>query len=662
MHEVGEQDGQPYIVMELVEGKPLSELIPADGFPSETVLRYGVQIADGLAHAHERGVIHRDLKSQNVVIAPEGRATVLDFGLAAQMPSADAEAVTKTQAALTPPGVLAGTLAYMPPEVLRGDPATARSDIWALGVLLYEMCGGALPFVGTTQIDVVSAIMKEQPAALRATVSPGLGNVIHHCLAKEPAQRYQHVAAIQAALETLQSGAPPAAPEKGPAPTWERRLPLMAGGLALFVVAATVGYLVRPAESPGGSTLVTLERPTQITRGIGIEDYMSWSPDGQRIAYQADQSGNPDIWVAQIGGQAPVNRTVDYVGADLRPSWSPDGTQIGFLSSRDGPGYYTMSALGGPAQKVLDTHPNSLHRPQWSADGSELAGTVTGGDGSTAIEIVSLRSRESRRLGLPSADFGFDLSWSPDGRFFALIEAVAYNAEVSRLWILRVSDGSMVPLTDDRTAIWSPTWAPDAGTLYFVTNRGGTMDLWQQPLASDGSPRGPSEEVTTGIGLGRAALPPDGSKLAYSRGSGAANVWRVPILTDRVATWDDAEQVTFDQAVIELLDLSPDGQRLFVSSDRMGNHDLWELPVAGGEMRQLTTEPTPDWGPRVSPNGEMIAFYSYRSGNRDLWVMPVTGGAARQLTTHDAEDAAPSWSPDGQRITFASLRSGNWDV
>ena len=133
IHEVGEHEGQAFIVMEHVEGKPLSALIPADGLPPESVIRYGTQIADALAHAHERGIVHRDLKSQNVVITPEGRAKVLDFGLAARMPQADAEMVTKTQDALPHAGMLVGTLAYMAPEVLRGEAATARSDIWALG-------------------------------------------------------------------------------------------------------------------------------------------------------------------------------------------------------------------------------------------------------------------------------------------------------------------------------------------------------------------------------------------------------------------------------------------------------------------------------------------------------------------------------------------------
>ncbi len=198
-HEVGEHEGQAFIVMEHVEGKPLSALIPSDGLPPESVIRYGTQIADALAHAHERGIVHRDLKSQNVVITPEGRAKVLDFGLAARMPQADAEAVTKTQEALPHAGMLVGTLAYMAPEVLRGEAATARSDIWALGVLLYEMASGRLPFEGKTGTDLAAAIVRESPTSLTGQVSAGFRAIVQHCLAKEPKQRYTHAAEARAA-------------------------------------------------------------------------------------------------------------------------------------------------------------------------------------------------------------------------------------------------------------------------------------------------------------------------------------------------------------------------------------------------------------------------------------------------------------------------------
>ena len=221
VYEVGEHEGQAFIVMEHVEGKALSQLIPSDGLPPESVIRYATQIADALAHAHERGIVHRDLKSQNVVITPEGRAKVLDFGLAARMPQADAEAVTQTQEALPHAGMLVGTLAYMAPEVLRGEQATARSDIWALGVLLYEMASGRLPFGGPTVTAIVSAVATDSPASLPAKAWAGLRTIAQRCLAKEPGQRYGHASAVQAALEAIQSGTAAAQPEREDRPSRE---------------------------------------------------------------------------------------------------------------------------------------------------------------------------------------------------------------------------------------------------------------------------------------------------------------------------------------------------------------------------------------------------------------------------------------------------------
>jgi Tol biopolymer transport system component len=198
--------------------------------------------------------------------------------------------------------------------------------------------------------------------------------------------------------------------------------------------------------------------------------------------------------------------------------------------------------------------------------------------------------------------------------------------------------------------------------LYFVSNRGGEMDLWRLAIAGDGTVAGEPEPITTGIGMLRAAFSPDGKKLAYSRGRMVANLWRVPILRDRPATWNEAQQLTSDQAFIESVDVSPDGRRLVISSDRAGNLDLWSLPVEGGEMQRLTTDPTPDWCPTWSPDGTEIAFHAYRSGNRDLWVMSASGAQPRRLTHSTALDAHPSWSPDGQKITFWSTRSGNPEI
>jgi serine/threonine protein kinase len=207
IYEVGETEGELYIVMELVEGKSLHAVSAEAGLPPESVLRYGAQIASALARAHDRGIVHRDLKTANIVITPDGLVKVLDFGLAKQLGSGIFEGPTRSFATIQDASGVSGTLPYMAPEILRGDAADHRGDLWALGVVLYESASGRLPFEGRTGFEISSAIMREIPNPLGPPVPPGLWAIIQRCLAKEPTQRYQRAGEVQAALEAVQSGA-----------------------------------------------------------------------------------------------------------------------------------------------------------------------------------------------------------------------------------------------------------------------------------------------------------------------------------------------------------------------------------------------------------------------------------------------------------------------
>jgi len=206
IHEVGEADGQAYIAMELVDGQPISSRLAGGALPPGDVLRYGLQLAEALAHAHDRNIVHRDLKCANVVISPEGRAKVLDFGLAKRVNEHAIDEATRSQASLTQPGALVGTLAYMAPEQLRAEPADARSDIWALGVVLYEMAAGSRPFQGKTGFELSSTILSQPLPPLPDNVPVELRAVIERCLEKAPARRYQRAGEVRAALEAIQAG------------------------------------------------------------------------------------------------------------------------------------------------------------------------------------------------------------------------------------------------------------------------------------------------------------------------------------------------------------------------------------------------------------------------------------------------------------------------
>jgi TolB-like protein/Tfp pilus assembly protein PilF len=244
VYDVGEANGQTYTAMELVEGQSLAARVAEDPLPVEQVVRYGQQMADALARAHGRGVVHRDFKSANVVVTPDGQVKVLDFGLAKRLSDEQlADATTVTRHSLTAPGVVAGTLAYMAPEQLTGEPADARSDIWALGVVLYELATGKRLFEGQTGFDLTAAILREPLPALPSSVPAPLAGVVDRCLAKEPGERYQQGSEVRAALGAVASG------EMGAAwSTWRvmlrrrRRLLLSAaaGALALLIIAAVL--------------------------------------------------------------------------------------------------------------------------------------------------------------------------------------------------------------------------------------------------------------------------------------------------------------------------------------------------------------------------------------------------------------------------------------
>ena len=641
------------------------------------LLALAIPLADAVSAAHQRGIFHRDLKPSNIMVGADGRPKVLDFGLAklTEGTAASAGVSNLPTHELTGEGRILGTVAYMSPEQAEGRAVDQRSDLFSLGVVLYEMATGDRPFKGDSAVSVISSILRDKPRSItevRAGLPQELGRIVRRCLEKDPARRVQTALDLKNELEDLQadlsSSSPAAASGSSAAivaPVVTRsgmRWGWLAAGVAVVAVsAAAIG--LRPSTNP--YSVPVLVKPVQITAATGLEDFPTWSPDGTMIAYAAAPDGAAnlvangqwDIWVAPTGGGPPVNRTADYPGLDAYPSWSPDGRLIAFYSNRDGGGYFVMPGIGGPARLIARVKPGpgaaAYGVPRWLRGGAEIACVTPGvSEDSTDILIVSLATLETRTLTVPKSRYMLDPSWSLDDRLLAYVVTYSRSSEVSTLWVTRVEDGRRVALTDGLTSVWSPEWSADGRALSYVSNRGGTMDVWQQRLTADGSAEGQPQPVTTGIGIRRAVFSPDGRKLAYSRGQTLANAWRVPILADRPAGWGDAEQLTFDQAFIEFLDVAPDGRRLVVSSNRSGNQDLWIVPVGGGEPVQLTQDVAPDWNPRFSPDARAVVFYSYRTGGRELWITPTDGGPATQLTKSNGGSGFPDWPRSGDTIFF----------
>jgi eukaryotic-like serine/threonine-protein kinase len=657
IHSVEEDEGVHFLTMEIVEGQTLARLVPAGGVRWPDFYRWSVPLVDAIAAAHHHGVVHRDIKPANIMIGPDSRVKVLDFGVAKFRDPEPLEGRHAATTAATNTGAVVGTAAYMAPEQAQGGPVDIRSDIFSLGLVLYEMAAGVRPFTGDNDLAVLSSIIKDPMPALavaRADAPPELERILRRCLAKDPDRRYHSALDLRNDLEELrQQEIPSASASAGAMParvegvrSWRR---MAVAGLALGG-AALAAFAVWRGAAPAPEPTAVRASFSQLTHGPGIEWFPSLSPDGRWVVYAGDAAGNRDIYLQSVTGQTPINLTASSPDDDDQPAFSPDGERIAFRSAREGGGLFVMGRTGEAVRRVTRTGFN----PSWSRDGRQLAYTTfrtelkpTNTEGQSELWVVNVDNGDARRLS--TGDISLP-SWSPNGRRVAF--SIRPGLDVRTIGL---DGGTPEPVTQGASVDWNPVWAPDGRHLYFISDRGGSTNLWRVPIdEASGRVRGEPEPITSPTPFAaHLSISADGQRLAYSSFLETQNIYKLELNPATGDVVSPPTAVTTGTRYWANPDPSPDGRAIVVYSQVNPEGDLYIVSTDGsGTLRQLTSDVAIDRVPRWSPDGAWITTFSDRNGGRHVWRVRPDGSDLRQMTS-GVEAAIVAWSPDAARMAVA---------
>jgi Tol biopolymer transport system component len=654
IYDFGTHGGVTYAVTELLSGETLRDRLTAGPIPRRKAIEYALQIAHGLAAAHEHGVAHRDLKPENVFVTNDGRVKILDFGLAKPLLPESGVSGAATFGA-TEPGTVLGTVGYMAPEQVRGKPADHRSDIFAFGAILYEMLAGQRAFKGDSAVETLNAILirdlPEPTGPAEDTLPPLLDRIVRHCLEKNPEERFQSARDVAFDLETV-SGTTSSSTRQLIAPLRERpRWLAPAATLALALLVAAAFQVGKRAGAGGKAVDFPAITFSQQTNQQGVEKFPALSPDGTSLAFVSRESGNDDIYLQRVGGHNPINLTKDSAEEDTQPAFSPDGSTIAFRSERGGGGIFVMGATGESVRRLSDAGNN----PSWSPDGRQIVVATEAVDqplGRTGISELWTIDVATGGKRLLFAGDAVQPSWSPHGdriAFWAIPKTTAQRD----IWTISASGGAPVAVTQDPQLDWNPVWSADGKFLYFASDRGGSMNLWRIAIdEKTGKTSGEPRALTTpSLSSGHFSISRDGRGIAYLALNELASIERVPFDPSTAKAGLPAPLLRQSGALFSP-DVSPDGNSVVFRS-LGGQEDLFLVRSDGTGLRKLTDDPHRDRGPSWSPDGRRIAFYSNRdAGKYEIWLINPDGSGLTQLTRTAGRGWFPWWSPDGKQIAY----------
>ena len=709
LHDVGREGDTEYLVMEYLEGETLADRLGRGPLPLEQTLRYGVQVADALDKAHRQGIVHRDLKPANVMITKSG-VKLLDFGLAkGVVPAGQQSALTAlpTQVGLTQEGTILGTFQYMAPEQLEGKTADARTDVFALGCVLYEMATGKKAFEGATQASLIGSILHTQPAAISAVAPatpPALDRVVKTCLAKDPEDRWQSAGDLARELRWIGDASRSEEVAFAPAPRRRARPERLWMAVASLALAALAAVLVlRRDDSPAGGTLVPARFEIAPPAGGSFIGRPAVSPDGRFLVAVVETGGPNRLWLrpldSAVGRELPGTE-----GTTTGPFWSPDSRSVAFFSdgllkrveisggpirvlcevaqsaggtwnrenvilfSADaGSGLFKVAAGGGPRSLVARPKQGGTYSFRWPSflpDGRRFLFFVTGPPGESGVHLGSLDSNDARRV-LDSqvtalyadgllfhVDQGtlFAQRFDPDagrasGEPAALANGVGSNQITSNVY-LSASDNGVVAFQSGGEEEMQPTW---------YDRRGNAISTVGPPGAYD------HPEVS-----------PDGKRLVLDRAEASGrDVWLIDLARGT------STRLTFDPAFDWMPAWTSGGSRIAFVSDRGGIPDLYEKAASGvGEETLLFRAKERKHHLVSSADGRFLAFQvtaerlgftgprsSTGETKSDVWVMPLFGDRKPYAVLQSPfAETDPRFSPDGKWLAYASDETGRREV
>jgi serine/threonine protein kinase len=650
VHEIDEVEGQTFIAMAFVDGPTVAEKVRRGPLDLPEVVDIALQTSRALREAHEKGVIHRDVKSANVMLTRRGQVKLTDFGLA-RLASQEITFHKRLQ----------GTPAYMSPEQIHGEKVDHRTDIWSLGVMMYEMVTGKLPFQGDYRQILVYAITNEEPepvAKLRPETPPELAEIIDKALKKDRAERCQQVGELITGLKTLQAKLGPlssSAVLTALPPPKKRKsyAALSVAAAAVILVAGLAWFMGSRLEPPPPPPQVT-----PLTSYPGREEFPSFSPDGNQIAFSwnGERQDNFDVYVKLVDSATALRLTNDPA-QDLSPAWAPDGRQIAFLrENADGSSeVIVVPPLGGVERKLAQVATANRSGLAWSRDSRFLVvSDRLLGKGEVGITRIDAQSGEKSWLvsAPPQTNRVLFPAFSPDGTMLAF--DVEIGAWLSDTYLVNAQGGGLRRLTHDGGQSEGLAWDPaGADVLFARASRLGRRAFWRVPASGDGS----AQLVNFGDNPTHPTFSKQPGRWAFSKRISHYDIRRIDTSNPQAEPELFASSTQLDANP----QFSPDGTRVTFSSSRSGGIEIWIAGADGSRPLQLTSLEITG-SPRWSPDASRIAFDAISEGNADVYVVDVAGGPPRRMTASPAEDVLPGWSADGRWLYFTSNRGGSRQI